>query len=378
MNPASLLPSLPPDSRLLVIRLRSLGDIVLLTPSLRMVKQWRPDLRLSVLIEDRFQEILRNNPCVDEVLVLRRKKGVAKTLELLRLARELRSKRFALCLNLHGGPTSAHLTRLSGARWKAGFFNFRSQGIYDLSAPNAQTILSQPVIHTAEHQAAPFFWLGLPLQPVPPSEVFVTPAGVALWQEKLRHFGLPPGRDYAILHPPALFRTKQWPPEQFARLGEYLEQSAGLSVIYSAGPGESACLDEVERAAGTPIRRPIRRLEGLGLEGFIAAIAGARLFVGNDSGPAHLAAALGRPLVVIFGSSNASIWKPWAGSELHPGGAASQRENIFSVVQNPYECNPCPGDRCYRFERPECILSVTFDQVRAAADLVLSHARQMS
>ncbi|MGH9352635.1 MAG: glycosyltransferase family 9 protein, partial [Terriglobia bacterium] len=349
-------------------------DIVLLTPSLRMVKQWRPDLRLSVLIEDRFQEILASNPCVDEVLVLRRKEGLAKTLELFRLARELRSRKFALCLNLHGGPTSAHLTRLSGARWKAGFFNFRSQGIYDLSVPNAQTILSQPAIHTAEHQSAPFFWLGLPLQPVPPAEVFVTQAGEALRQEKLRGFGLPPGRDYAILHPPALFRTKQWPPEQFARLGQYLEQNAGLSVIYSAGPGESGCLDEVERAAGTPIRR----MEGLGLEAFIAAIAGARLFVGNDSGPAHLAAALGRPLVVIFGSSNASIWKPWAGSELHPDSAASQRENIFSVVQNSYECNPCPGDRCYRFERPECILSVTFDQVRAAVDSVLSQARSLS
>ncbi|MGH9344901.1 MAG: glycosyltransferase family 9 protein [Terriglobia bacterium] len=372
MTPSSFLPTLSPGSRLLVIRLRSLGDIVLLTPSLRMVKRWRPDLHISVLVEDRFRPILESNPCVDEVLALRRKKGIAKTLELFRLARELRARKFDLCLNLHGGPTSTHLTRLSGARRKAGFFNFRSQRVYDFSVPNAQTILPQPVIHTAEHQAAPFFWLGLPLRPVPPSEVFVTQSGEALWEEKLHGFGLPQGRDYAILHPPALFCTKQWPPEQFARLGQYLEQTSGVSVIYSAGPGESGCLDEVERAACTPVRR----IEGLGLEAFIAAIAGARLFVGNDSGPAHLAAALGRPLVVIFGSSNSSIWKPWQGAQ--PADESSHQKSIFRVVQNAYECNPCPGDRCYRFERPECILSVTFDQVRAAADSVLSHARQMS
>lgn len=369
MNPASLLPSLSSGSRLLVARLRSLGDIVLLTPSLRMIKQWRPDLRLSVLVEDRFREILSSNPCVDEVLVLRRKKGVAKTFELLRLAHELRARKFALCVNLHGGPTSTHLTRLSGARWKAGFFNFRSQSVYDFSVPNAHTIFRRTDVHTAEHQSAPFFWLGLPMQPVPPSEVYVTPAGQAECQQKLRLCGLPPSRDYAILHPPALFRTKQWPPERFARLGQYLEQNAGVSVIYSAGPGESGCLDEVERAAGTPIRR----IEGLGLEAFIAAIGGARLFVGNDSGPAHLAAALGRPLVVIFGSSNSNIWKPWRGAQ--PRGESIPPSN-FRVVQNAYECNPCPGDKCYRYERPECILSVTFDQVREAVDQVLSHARQ--
>lgn len=365
MTPSSFLPTLPSGSRLLVIRLRSLGDIVLLTPSLRMLKDWRPDLRVSVLVEDRFRAILAGNPCVDEVLVLRKSRGVAETWGLLRMARELRSRQFALCVNLHGGPTSTHLARLSGARWKAGYFNFRSQGIYDFSIPNAHSIFARTDVHTAEHQAAPFFFLGLPMRPVPPSAIFVTEAGKASCREILAQCGLPPGQDYALLHPPALYPTKQWPPDRFAQLGRWLEQQAGISVIYSAGPGESACLNDVERAAGAPIRR----LDSLSLESFIAAVAGAKLFVGNDSGPAHLAAALDRPLVVIFGSSNASIWKPWQGSS--PGDERAQSNAAFRVVQNPYDCNPCPGDRCYRFERPECILSVTLDQVRAAVDTVM-------
>lgn len=365
MTSSSLLPTLPSGSRLLVVRLRSLGDIVLLTPSLRMLKDWRPDLRLSVLVEDRFKDVLAGNPCVDEVLVLRKSRGVAKTWELLRMIKELRARRFGLCVNLHGGPTSAHLARLSGARWNAGFFNFRSQGVYDFSIPNAHSIFARTDVHTAEHQAAPFFWLGLPARPVPASEVSVTEAGRTSWQEKLTQCKLPPGCDYALLHPPALYPTKQWPAQRFAALGQWLEQEAGISVIYSAGPGELGCLDEVERAAGAPIRR----LDSLRLEIFLAAIAGAKLFVGNDSGPAHLAAALGCPLVVIFGSSNSVIWRPWQGASC--GGEPPPAKAAFRVVQNSFDCNPCPGDRCYRFEQPECILSVTFDQVRAAVEAVI-------
>lgn len=363
-RPSDLLPSLPTGSKLLIIRLRSLGDIVLLTPSLRILKEWRPDLLLSVLIEERFSAALAGNPCVDELIALRRRKGAAKIAEQIRLIRQLRARRYALCVNLHGGPTSARIARLSGARWKAGFFHFRGQRNYDFSIPNPTGIYHRQVVHTAEHQAAPFFWLGAPRRAVPPSEVFVTAKGRAEFEKWLDNTGLR-GREYAVLHPTALFPTKQWPPDRFARLGDYLEQHHGLPVIYSAGPGESACLDAVGKSAGAPVRR----MENMGLETLIAALAGSRLFVGNDSGPAHLAAALRRPLVVIFGSSNAGIWKPWHG--LPEEGEPERPHPIFQIVQNAFECNPCAGDRCYRFERPECILSVTFDQVRAAADAAL-------
>ena len=77
-----------------------------------------------------------------------------------------------------------------------------------------------------------------------------------------------------------------------------------------------------------------------------------------------MAAALARPVVVIFGSSSSPIWGPW------PRHGA----NRARVVQNPFECNPCPGDRCYRFDKPECILSVTFDQVKAAVEGVLEQS----
>jgi heptosyltransferase-3 len=357
---ASLLPSLLPGARIFVIRLRSIGDIVLLTPALRLLKEWRPELRVSVVIEPRFRELLEGNPDVDEILDPGTGSGWAKVAARGRALREIRARSFALCLNLHGGPTSALLTRLSGARWKAGFAHFRQRRLYQILIPDARIILGQPTIHTAEHQASALFHLGLPRQQIPPARLLVAAEHEAWWKETRSSLSLGRGVDYALLHPAALYATKQWAPENFARLGAWLEGEAGLSVVYACGPGETAVLDAVESAAGGAIRR----LAAAGLGQFAAALAGARLFVGNDSGPAHMATALGRPGVVVFGSSSSAIWGPWS------------PVRAWRVVQNPYDCNPCPGDRCYRFARPECILSVSFEQVRAAVQAVLAESGQ--
>lgn len=353
---ASILTSLPPNSRILIIRLRSIGDIILLTPALRLLKEWRADLRVSVVVDSRFRELLENNPDVDEVLEPGGGGGLRKLTARIGALRAIRRRRFDLCVNLHGGPTSATLTSWSGAPRKVGFEHFRRRALYDLLVPDARTVLNQPAIHTAEHQASAFFYLGLPRAEIPSSRIFVTSEEFQWWEGKRTELEVPAGNDYAVIHPTALYATKQWPPEKFAALGQHLEAERKLPVLYSCGPGEDTVLDAIARMMG----RKIRRLEGASLGQFAAALAAARLFVGNDSGPAHMAAALGRPGVVLFGSSSSTIWGPW-----RP--AAPWR-----VVQNHYNCNPCPGDRCYQFTRPECILSVTDEQVRSAVGAVLA------
>jgi len=361
MNAASLLPDLPPGARILILRLRSIGDIILLTPTLRLLKEWRPDLRISVMVESRFHDLLRGNPAVEEILVPGEGTGVRNLLSRLRVIRGLRSRRFPLCVNLHGGPTSRFFARWGAARWRVGFAHFRGANLYNVLVPDARTILNQPSLHTAEHQAAAFFYLGLPRKEIPRAQIYSGAAQAAWWDFKRTSLGIAPGQPYAIVHPPASYKTKEWSAEGFARIGQYLEQKTGIAPIYSCGPGEAGALDAVEKALGAPARR----LEGMSLAQFAAALTGARLFVGNDSGPAHMAAALDRPLVVIFGSSSSPIWGPWP---QHGSNSAAR------VVQNPFACNPCPGDRCYQFARPECILSVTFDQVKDAVEAVLAQS----
>lgn len=361
MNPASLLPDLPVGARILVIRLRSLGDIVLLTPTLRLLKAWRPDLRISVMVESRFRELLHGNLALEEILIPGKGPGGGSIISRVAAVREIRGRGFSLCVNLHGGPTSRFFTRWSGARWRVGFAHYRGARLYNILIPDARTILNKTSLHTAEHQAAAFFHLGLPPTEIPRAQIFCGAAHGDWWDTHRSSLGIAPGVPYAMIQPTASYKTKEWSAEGFAQVGEFLERQNGIFPIYSCGPGERPVLDAVERAAGAPLRR----LEGLSLGQFAAALEGARLFVGNDSGPAHLAAALGRSVVVIFGSSSSPIWGPWPPPQLNPSSC---------VVQNPFDCNPCPGDRCYKFSQPECILSVTFEQVRDAVKKVLAPA----
>ena len=361
MNAVSLLPDLPAGARILIVRLRSIGDIILLTPTLRLLKEWRPDLRVSVMIESRFRDLLQGNPAVEEILIPGQGAGVRNFFSRLAIIRRLRRRGFSLCVNLHGGPTSRLFARWSAARWRVGFAHYRGASLYNILVPDARTILNQSSVHTAEHQAAAFFYLGLPRKEIPRAQIFTGAAQAEWWAAKRASLGIASVQPYAIVHPTASYKTKEWAPEGFAQLGEYLERKARLTPIYSCGPGESPVLNAVEKASGARLRR----LEGVSLAQFAAALAGARLFVGNDSGPAHMAAALARPVVVIFGSSSSPIWGPWPRQGSKP---------VARVVQNPFDCNPCPGDRCYQFARPECILSVTFEQVKDAVEEVLAQS----
>ena len=340
------LAQLPTGARVLIVRLRSLGDTVLMTPALRLLHDWRPDLRVSVLVEHPWDELLVGNPAIHSVMVLR-----GKILTALRVRRA----RFAAVINLHGGPTSAFLTRLSGARWRAGFDHFRDATAYNLLVPTAQRILSREgPVHTAEHIASCLFWLGVPPGEIPPAEVYPSPESIEGVFSKLQSFGLGQGERYAVIHPTALYASKQWTPQGFAEVGELLEREFGLRPVYICGEDETGVLDRIELYA----RHPILRAQGWPMRDLVALIAGARVFAGNDSGPAHIAAAARIPVLVIFGSSHAAVWRPWKAVNA-------------AVVQNDFDCNPCPGDRCAVYDEPRCILSISTEQVRVSLEALL-------
>ena len=343
------LDDLPAGARLLVIRLRSMGDTVLMTPALRLLHDWRPDLQVSALVEPPWDELLEGNPAIHSVLVMR---GKALT------AWQVRRARFAAVVNLHGGPTSAFLTRWSGAPLRAAFGHFRHAFAYNTRIPTAQEVLGRDgPVHTAEHIASAFFWLGMPAAEIPPAEVYPSAPATEKVLARLRSMGVEGGEGYAVLHPTALYASKQWASLGFVDVGQYLERTFGLRPIYLCGEKEQETLDQIQSYG----RHPILRAAGWPIRELVALIAGAKIFVGNDSGPAHIAAAARIPVLVIFGSSHAAVWKPWKAVD-------------SAVVQNYFDCNPCPGDRCYAYEEPRCILSITTEQVKVCLEALLRAA----
>lgn len=343
-DPSSLLPDLPRDSRILIIRLRSLGDVVLLTPVLAALHSWRPDLRLSVLVERPWRAVLEGNPAISEILI---SEGVLPT------AMMIRRKHFPAVFNQHGGPTSVFLTAASGAEarvcWKGKQFGF----FYNVLAPDAEEFYGTLKIHTVEQRMIPFWWCGLPRGPIPFGEIFVREEARESVQRNLRDAGVDPRR-YAVLQPGGRYPSKRWGAENFVRIGDWLREKCGFQPVVSLGPAEAAIADEIRSKFGSSVIV----FDSLKLDELIALIAGASIYVGDDAGPAHIAAAVKTPSVIVFGSSNSVHWRPW--------------QKHYRVVAGECACQPTNGERCTKFAEPRCIQSVTVADVQNACSSLLS------
>lgn len=292
---STVLEELPQGGRVAVVRLRSMGDCILTTPALSILKRARPDVSVAVVVEDRFAAIFEGNPDADAIL-----RPGWKT---------LRKWRPHLCINLHGGPASATMTALSGADTRAGFAHFRHSYIYNVRIPRAQEILGDDrKLHTAEHLAAAMFYLGAPRVEIPKARLFAAPS-----REQ---------RPYAIIHPAASAPDKTWPAERFTGIATHLERHLDLDPVFIGAAGDDL----------SPFRR-WRTIPGPPLAELKSLIAGASLFLGNDSGPAHMAAAFGIPEIVIFGASDPVIWAPWrAHAEVLVGSRGIDSVSVPQVV----------------------------------------------
>ena len=322
------------EASIVLIRLRSLGDTVLATPAFALLRRRLPQARIHVAMDERFADILDGQPDIDGVL---RIGSPARLREKIGLVARIRRLRPSLCVDMHGGSTAAWLAALSGARWRAGFAHFRHSWAYNVRIPRAQEVLGRDEhagVHTAEHHAAAMIHLGAEAGEIPGARLAAAPI----------QGGLP----YAVIHAGAAYFTKTWPADRFRALAIELRSAYGLEPVFSAGPGEGGF---VQRFSGFRVERCFR------IADLASLVSGAKLFVGNDSGPAHVAAAFGVPCVVIFGSSDSAAWRPW--------------KTEHRVVETAWDCKPCPGDRCYAFDRPRCILSVEPAAVsRAVSELL--------
>jgi heptosyltransferase-3 len=159
-----------------------------------------------------------------------------------------------------------------------------------------------------------------------------------------------------VVHPTAAFDTKQWATENFARAAEELA-ARGLTPVAIVSPKEGQVVDSLKRQSSAPVIG----LSDLSLPEVTALASRARLFVGNDSGIAHIAAAAGAPCIVVFGSSNSAHWRPWT-------------TRPSEVVREEMPCQPCHGYFCAEFEKPECILRVPVERVAGAIDRILKQS----
>jgi heptosyltransferase III len=345
-DPVTLLPALPPGAEVLIIRLRSLGDLVLETPAIAALHSWRPDLRINVLVEPRFAPVLEGNPAIAELISSR---GLGETsLDLLR-------RKFPIVFNQHGGPRSALLTGASRSPRRVGWAGYQYSFLYNVAVPDTQKSCGAPAVHTVEHRISQFYFTGLPPSPIPRAQVFAQPAALAATARKLAEKGIASREPYAVLQPGARLPAMRWPVAKFAEIARWLREKHGIASVVNLGGRDDEVAAEVrsEMANGAVVLD-----SQLDIRELIALVAASRIFVGNDSGPAHLAGALQRPSVVIFSVTDPVQWRPWQ---------ADHR-----IVQTGATFNHPRGDKAIVASNPRPITSIAVDEVRQNCEELLA------
>ena len=335
--------------RVLVVRLRSIGDTVLSTPSLIALKRFLPHASVDILLEDWVAPVLQGSSVVDEIITLRRGSTTARA----RIASQIRSRKYDVVYNLHGGTTATLLTRATGASHRVGYSSYQYARLHNHLAPSSSSLWRRDKTHSVEQQLALLGWTGIPVTDRPPTQLAVTDQAAATISARLRAEGFDDTTPLAVIHPTAAFDTKQWATDKFARVAEDLS-ARGLAVVVITAPAEASVAETLRQNSTAPVTT----FTDLALPEVTALTSQARLFVGNDSGIAHIAAAVGAPCVVTFGSSNIAHWRPWA-------------RTAAEVVFEEMGCQPCHGYYCEKFEQPECIKRVPVERVVAAIDRVL-------
>ena len=316
-----------------------MGDAVLMTPALDALRSNLPDAKLYVVLAEEFADLLEGHRSVDEVLPLGQ-----GSFDKISLAKRLRGIGFDAAINFHGGPTSAWLTAASGAPLRVGRKNYRFRLAYNLRVGRPEEVFDDPAAtHTVHDQASLVAAMGMPVRDLRPNLRVPTEARAQV-NEQLGRLGVPI-KGYLLFQPTASFLSKEWPAERFLELCRSLKERTRRPVVVSLpGPEHSLAdffLPELPVASGLTSGELMALMES------------ASLYVGNDSGPMHVAAALGTPVVGIFGSSDPKRWHPWGVPH--------------RAIAAGLECSPCHGKWCVNPAQFACLTELPVDRVLDAA-----------
>lgn len=313
------MPPLPPRPlRLLIVLPSWVGDAAMATPTLRMIRAALPGVFIGALARPGIDELLDGSGFFDEVHVARSSGIMGPKF----VAAKVRPRRYDTALLLTNSFSTALMVRIAGVPRRIGY-DRDARGLlltHSIRAPLRAdgsfapvpavdyyyTLAERFLLAPAREGTSPDSLDTRPLTTRPFRaflELGVTASQQAAASALLERAGLAPGQRFAILNPGGNNEAKRWPMERFAALAEHLHQRHGLAILINGSPGEATLVDAIASACEST--RPAR-LSALGitlgaLKGVVAA---ASIMVTNDTGPRHIAAAMGVPLVSLFGPTD--------------------------------------------------------------------------
>ena len=347
------MPALDGARRVLVIRHRAGGDLLLATPALRALRSALPATSIEVLAERGLGAILERNPDVDRVLDFDRRSLASQAALYARLLRG----GYDAVLDLISNPWSAWMTALTRARIRVGYDLAGRRWAYSLALPREPMGPSGPVLRYAS-EAALDFVRALGISARGRELTFhVSAAAEETIDRWISASGVDRGKPLIACLPAGSWPAKTWLPDRFATVMEALASEG--TVVWTWGPGERAGVE----ACRARMRAPSLLAPPTGWQELGALLKRCALWIGNDSGPKHVAVALGVPTVTLFGPTNPTTWHPPEGPH-----AAIEVEGLECLHCNANTC-PLPGERhmrCMRDLPAERVISTARALLRGA------------
>jgi heptosyltransferase I len=328
------------EPRILIVRLSAIGDVLHGLPVLNALRDAMPRAFLGWVVEGRTSDLLRSHRALDELISVRRG-WLTRPREILDLRRRLRAMRFDIAIDLQGLSKSAIAAWLSGSPRRIGF---DGQDGREISRWLNNELLLPTRTHVIDRNLELLGRLGI-ANPDVRFDLDGARASERVVQTMLDEFQLDEG--FAAINPGAGWTSKLWPSERYAAVARHLGQARGLkSLVVWAGEQERAWAEQIARASsGFAVMAPPTNLIELA-----AIVRRATLFVGSDTGPMHLAAAVGTPCVALFGPSSGRRNGPYGpqhlvlqnvcltGTSRERRGADSSAMNAIFVVE---VCRAC-------------------------------------
>lgn len=320
--------------RILLIKPSSLGDIVHTFPTVALLRATFPASHLTWLVKREWAGLVERAEGVDRVWPV--DSGLAGWLSQVP---GLRAERFDLVVDLQGLLRSGIMAWLSGCPTRIGFANGREGSPLFYSQ---RVAVPTPDMHAVERYRLVAAALGAPAGLTPEFRFRSLPGDEQQVRALLQRHGLSPDALWIAMNVSARWPTKRWPPEYFAQTADQLQQDGAGSVVLFGGPGDRADVNAVQRSMGT---KPVD-LTGETSVGLLPALLkSAAVLVTNDSGPMHVAAAVGTPVVSVFGPTSPIRTGPYG-----PG---------HVVLTHDVPCRPCYSRRCLNSVERECLMSIT-------------------
>lgn len=318
---------------ILLIRLSSLGDIVLTTPAIRAVRTHFPNAFIAMLVAKQSADILKHNPHLNKIIEFNRLAEDKDTGEMLRTLRILRNQRFSLTIDFQRKFRTELLMYFCGAAERVG--NGR---LCTIRVPE------QGNKHATEHYFDLLNAAGIPAEDKK-LELFFDDTERTDALNLFTKVGIGEENLTVGLFPGAGWKLREWMPERFAEIGDKLVRHFNTDVLIFGGPKEMALVKTV----GNLMNENHFLFAGeLNIRQFASCIERCNLFISNDTGPMHIAAAVGTPTVALFGPGNHIRFQPLG--------------DIHTINRHDVPCSPCKQftDKC---KDNICMKGITVDEV---------------